>query len=229
MEAAMKLVPDLKLNHTEYTAALANEGASIEVFLYRSSGDYNPGGMKFTLNFTMAYEDPDPEMVQSLSVEDASGQDFLSLRRDVRRNWDGGPWRGCRTAAMWKYAAMPCLPPARWHWQTTRVTVSYGGQTVEQEIEVSSAPVIGGAEMKNGQFIMEQPLYDEHDAHVVVRYGAEKGLMDITVPAGVSVTLNDTEQTVTENGICSLALDTSAGATGTVNTIVLGFGEETST
>ena len=228
MDVVTKLRPDLKLNHTGYSVALANEGASIEVFLYRGNTDFNPGGMKFTLNFTVAYEDPALETVQSLSIaappdrtDYLYGESFDPQGMVVMAHLQDGSEMEVRD-----YAVSPSGPLTL---AEDKVIISYGGHSVEQEISVSSAPVIGRAEMKNGQFIMEQPLYDEYDAHVVIRCGEEKGLMDITVPAGVSVTLNGAPWTVTAEGKCSLSLNTSGGAMGTANTIVLGFEDQTST
>ncbi len=223
------LLNSLRENRTEFSETLTNEGASIEVFLYRNiSGEQNLGGAKFRLNFTTAYEDPAPETVQSLSVATPPnrtaylyGEIFDPTGMVVMAHLQDGT-----EAEVRGYAVSPSGPLAL---EDDKVTISYGGKSVELEIDVSAAPVIGKAEMKNGQFIMEQPLYDERDAHVVVLYGEAKGLMDITVPAGASVTLNGAAQTVTSEGKCSLSLGASGGETGTANTIVLGFGGETST
>ena len=216
---------DLALNTTAFSENMALNGTAIEVFMYLDRTDYTPignGGRKFLVKITSEYVDPTPADVQSLSIttpptktEYLYGETFDPTDMVVTAQLTEG------TQEVRGYTV---TPSGALTFEDTYVEISYAGQTVQQEVTVSAAPVLISAEMKNGQFILERLLYKDNEADVVVLYGNDYGEMDISVPEGVEVELNGNLQTGVQ-GVYTLSLDTAPGYYGASNTLTLRAGD----
>ena len=215
---------DLDLNITQFSEDIKPAGTPIEVYMYLDRRDYTPignGGIKFVINIASEYVDPTPADVQSLSistpptkVEYLYGETFDPTGMVVMAQLTEG------TQEVRGYSVSPSDGLTL---EDTFIEISYAGQTIQQEVTVSAAPVLTSAEMKNGQFMLERLLYEDHEADVVVLYGNDYGEMDISVPEGVNVELDGNLQTGVQ-GVYTLSLDTAPGYYGASNTLTLRAG-----
>ncbi|HWQ80457.1 MAG TPA: S-layer homology domain-containing protein [Anaerovoracaceae bacterium] len=175
-----------------------------------------------TFNFTIAppdtTNDPAPEDVASIAITTPptkmtyfTGQTFDRAGMVVTATLidDGG------TVPVTGYEITPDGPLTELGENT--VTVSFGGHTATQAIEVQPSTNIDDVRITNGQFLLDYEWDPDNRVlkkqkntfNAAVLYGETMGVFTFHVREGAEVYIGQDEQEVSPDGLCTLSLPTS--------------------
>jgi len=226
------LMLDEDANILGTTMQLENGMAQLTLYVYADAADGVPTVHAFNFSIAQAEttDDPAPEDVVSIAITTPpskttyfAGQTFDRAGMVVTATLTDGS-----TAPVAGYEIAPDGPLTELG--ENAVTISFGGHTATQTIEVLPSAKIGDVRITNGQFLSdyEWNIYD----HVLVRqnntfsavvlYGEANGIFTFRVGDGAEVYIGGDEQAVDADGLCTLSLPTSTRGVSTVVTLKAG-------